>query len=187
MVGANKAILTFMCGGSPDSFVKAKPFLDLMGKRAIHCGPSGSGLAAKIANNLLLAISMVGTAEAMLLGQRFGLDPALLATVINSSSGRCWSSEVNNPAPGALPVQESNVPANRRWTGGFASRLMAKDLSLALRAATDLSIESALPITKMVREMYKDISNDPGMETKDFSVVYRWLEKLAQEESRKLE
>ena len=99
-----------------------------MGKRAIHCGPSGSGLAAKICNNMVLGVQQVVVAEAMLLGQRLGLDPKVLASVINSSTGRCWASEFNNPVKDALEVLEGQVgpPAQRKYEGGFAASLMLK-------------------------------------------------------------
>ena len=100
------------------------PILAHMGKRIIHCGPSGAGLVAKICNNLVLGVEQVVVAEAMLLGQRMGLDPAVLAGVINSSTGACWSSSVNNPVPGALP--EKSPPCERDYEGGFATALMLK-------------------------------------------------------------
>jgi 3-hydroxyisobutyrate dehydrogenase len=95
-----------------------------MGQRIIHCGPAGSGLAAKICNNLILGVEQIVVAEAMLLGQRLGLDPAVLAGVINNSTGACWSSSVNNPVPGALP--DKSPPCERGFEGGFATALMIK-------------------------------------------------------------
>ena len=95
-----------------------------MGSRIIHCGPSGSGLVAKICNNLVLGVEQIVVAEAMLLGQRLGLDPAILAGVINSSTGSCWASSVNNPVQAALP--EKSPPCDRDYEGGFATALMLK-------------------------------------------------------------
>jgi hypothetical protein len=95
-----------------------------MGQRIIHCGPAGSGLAAKICNNLILGVEQIVVAEAMLLGQRLGLDPSVLAGVINNSTGACWSSSVNNPVPGALP--DKSPPCERGFEGGFATALMIK-------------------------------------------------------------
>jgi len=95
-----------------------------MGKRIIYCGPSGAGLAAKICNNLVLGVEQIVVAEAMLLGQRLGLKPDVLAGVINSSTGGCWASSVNNPVPGALPG--STAPCEREYEGGFATSLMLK-------------------------------------------------------------
>ncbi|KNF04841.1 hypothetical protein PSTG_01895 [Puccinia striiformis f. sp. tritici PST-78] len=174
VVGAKDSTLTFMCGGSLDSFHKAQVYLNLMGKKSIYCGKSGSGLAAKLTNNMLLAVSMVATSEAMLLGERLGLDRSLLASVINSSTGRCWSSEINNPAPGAL-LPAKTTPADRDWAGGFASKLMAKDLGLALDAAGHQ--DSSLPLSKLVNEIYCKLNVHPEFSSKDFSVVYDWLRK----------
>ena len=99
-----------------------------MGKRVIHCGPAGSGLAAKICNNMVLGVQQVVVAEAMLLGRRLGLDPRVLASVINSSTGRCWASEVNNPVKDAVeaPEGQAGPPAQRKYEGGFAASLMLK-------------------------------------------------------------
>jgi 3-hydroxyisobutyrate dehydrogenase-like beta-hydroxyacid dehydrogenase len=124
VTGANAGTLSFLVGGSKQSFGRASPILALMGQRIIHCGPAGSGLAAKICNNLMLGVEQIVVAEAMLLGQRLGLDPAVLAGVINNSTGACWSSSVNNPVPGALP--EKSPPCERGFEGGFATELMIK-------------------------------------------------------------
>lgn len=177
VVGAREGTLTFMCGGTEATFSRAQSALNAMGKKTIYCGRSGSGLAAKLTNNMLLAASMIATSEAMLLGQKLGLQPDLLARVINSSTGRCWSSEINNPAPGAL-LPSKTTPADREWQGGFASRLMAKDLRLAVHAAAqaDPSLISHLPISSTVQEIYHTLSSDPHLADKDFSVVYRWLQ-----------
>lgn len=124
MTGAKAGTLSFLVGGSEESFTRASPILALMGQRIIHCGPAGSGLAAKICNNLMLGVEQIVVAEAMLLGQRLGLDPAVLAGVINNSTGACWSSSVNNPVPGALP--DKSPPCERAFEGGFATGLMIK-------------------------------------------------------------
>jgi 3-hydroxyisobutyrate dehydrogenase len=124
VTGAKAGTLSFLVGGSAQAFSQASPTLSLMGQRIIHCGPSGSGLAAKICNNLILGVEQVVVAEAMLLGQRLGLDPTVLASVINSSTGACWSSTINNPVPGALP--ETSPPCERGFEGGFATLLMIK-------------------------------------------------------------
>ena len=124
MTGAKARTLSFLVGGRKEAFTRASPILALMGQRIIHCGPAGSGLAAKICNNLMLGVEQIVAAEAMLLGQRLGLDPAVLASVINSSTGACWSSSVNNPVPGALP--DKSPPCERGFEGGFATELMIK-------------------------------------------------------------
>ncbi|MGQ7957543.1 3-hydroxyisobutyrate dehydrogenase [Pseudomonas sp. SP16.1] len=129
--GAAAGTLTFMVGGEAADFDRAGPILAAMGKNLVHCGASGNGQVAKIANNLLLGISMVGVAEAMSLGVALGMDAKVLAGIINTSSGRCWSSEINNPYPGVL----DNAPASRGYSGGFGAELMLKDLGLATEAA----------------------------------------------------
>lgn len=129
--GASAATLTFMVGGSAEEFEFARPVLSAMGKNIVHCGDSGNGQVAKVANNMLLGISMIGVAEAMALGTSLGIDAKVLAGIINTSSGRCWSSEINNPYPDVL----ENVPASRGYTGGFGTDLMLKDLGLATEAA----------------------------------------------------
>ncbi len=111
-----------MVGGEERAFEMAKPILSLMGKNVAYCGPSGNGQVVKICNNLILAISMAGVSEAYNLGVSLGMDPKIMASIINTSSGRCWSSDTYNPVPGVLP----SVPASRGYTGGFAVDLMAK-------------------------------------------------------------
>jgi 3-hydroxyisobutyrate dehydrogenase len=120
-----------MVGGSREHFERARPILEAMGKNIIHCGDTGNGQVAKVANNMLLGISMIGVAEAMALGVALGMDAKTLAGVINTSSGRCWSSDTYNPFPGVL----DNAPASRGYSGGFGTDLMLKDLGLATEAA----------------------------------------------------
>lgn len=129
--GAQAATLTFMVGGAIEDLQHIQPLLQAMGKNITHCGASGNGQVAKVANNMLLGISMIGVAEAMALGVSLGMDAKTLAGIINTSSGRCWSSEINNPYPDVL----ENAPASRGYSGGFGSDLMLKDLGLATEAA----------------------------------------------------
>ena len=129
--GAVAGTLTFMVGGERNGFDAALPILQAMGKNIVYCGASGNGQVAKVANNMLLAISMIGVAEAMNLGVSLGMDPQVLAGIINTSSGRCWSSDTYNPFPGVM----ENVPAARDYQGGFGSDLMLKDLGLATESA----------------------------------------------------
>jgi 3-hydroxyisobutyrate dehydrogenase len=129
--GAEAATLTFMVGGKTEDFAFAQPILAVMGKNIVHCGAAGNGQVAKIANNMLLGISMIGAAEAMSLGVALGMDPKTLAGVINTSSGRCWSTDTYNPYPGVV----EQAPASRGYTGGFGTNLMLKDLGLAVEAA----------------------------------------------------
>ncbi|KAF9792476.1 3-hydroxyisobutyrate dehydrogenase [Thelephora terrestris] len=177
--GAKAGTLSFLVGGPERSFELAVPFLDLMGKRVIHCGPSGSGLAAKICNNMVLGVQQVVVAEAMLLGQRLGLHPKVLASVINSSTGKCWASEVNNPVKGALEVPEGQAgpPAQRRYEGGFAASLMLKDMGLATGSGKMLKVP--LPLGEKAEEVYAEmLKANPELINRDFSSVYKYLEKL---------
>ncbi|MEQ7920656.1 3-hydroxyisobutyrate dehydrogenase [Xanthomonas sp. WHRI 1810A] len=129
--GAQAGTLTFMVGADPEHFARLKPILAQMGKNIVHCGELGTGQIAKMCNNLLLGISMIGVSEAMALGNSLGIDARVLAGVINSSTGRCWSSEIYNPWPGIVET----APASRGYTGGFSAELMLKDLGLATDAA----------------------------------------------------
>jgi 3-hydroxyisobutyrate dehydrogenase len=129
--GAEAGTLTFMVGGEADVFERIAPLLRHMGKNIVHCGGAGTGQVAKICNNLLLGISMIGVSEAMNLGAALGIEPKVLAGIINTSSGRCWSSDTYNPYPGVM----DNVPASRGYSGGFGTDLMLKDLGLAADAA----------------------------------------------------
>jgi 3-hydroxyisobutyrate dehydrogenase len=161
--GAQAGTLTFMVGGDGKDVERARPILSMMGKNIVHCGPSGNGQVAKICNNLVLGVSMIGVAEAMNLGIRLGMDPKKLSDVINSSSGRCWSSDSYNPTPGVL----ENSPASRDYEGGFASALMAKDLGLARTAAR--SVKAFLPMANAAEEIYSAQEKN-----KDFGVVYKF-------------
>ncbi|MEJ1968262.1 MAG: 3-hydroxyisobutyrate dehydrogenase [Rhizomicrobium sp.] len=129
--GAEAGTLAFMCGGSDAAFARAKPVLEKMGRRIVHAGGAGAGQAAKICNNMLLAISMIGTCEAFALGEKLGLDHAKLFDIMSGASGQCWSLTTYCPVPGPVPAS----PANRGYTGGFATALMLKDLKLAQAAA----------------------------------------------------
>ncbi|CAK4085257.1 unnamed protein product [Aphanomyces euteiches] len=167
--GAKNATLTFMVGGSDSAFAKATPILKQMGKNIVHCGDVSTGQAAKICNNLALAIEMVAVSEAMTLGDKLGIDPKVLAGILNTSSGQCWSSTLYNPYPGVL----ENVPASNDYKGGFASVLMRKDLGLALDAAK--STEASVPLTSTVHQLYNMIVAQ-GNGQKDFSYVLKFLE-----------
>ncbi|WP_250473838.1 3-hydroxyisobutyrate dehydrogenase [Caballeronia sp. GAFFF1] len=131
VVGAQAGTLTFMVGADEALFERLRPVLSGMGKNMVRCGETGTGQIAKICNNLLLGISMIGVAEAMKLGETLGIDPAKLAAIINTSTGRCWSSDTCNPYPGIVET----APASRDYSGGFGADLMLKDLGLAVDAA----------------------------------------------------
>ncbi|GAB3484581.1 3-hydroxyisobutyrate dehydrogenase [Azotobacter salinestris] len=162
--GAAAGTLTFMVGGAAEDFERARPVLAAMGRNIVHCGDAGNGQVAKVANNLLLGISMIGAAEAMSLGVALGMDAKVLAGVINSSSGRCWSSDTYNPFPGVL----ENVPAARGYSGGFRSNLMLKDLGLASEAARHVG--QPVPLGALAQQLYQ-VFVTQGNEALDFSAI----------------
>ncbi|MHA6477036.1 3-hydroxyisobutyrate dehydrogenase [Stutzerimonas sp. KH-1] len=162
--GAAAGTLTFMVGGSDADFDRAQPILAAMGKNIVHCGAAGNGQVAKVANNMLLGISMIGVAEAMALGVALGMDAKTLAGVINTSSGRCWSSDTYNPFPGVL----DNVPASRGYTGGFGSDLMLKDLGLATEAAKQ--VRQPVVLGALAQQLYQSFSAQ-GHGGLDFSAI----------------
>ena len=163
-VGAEAATLTFMVGGNTAAFEIAKPLLEKMGKNVVHCGAEGTGQVAKICNNMLLAISMIGVSEAMNLGASLGIDPKLLASIINTSSGRCWSSDTYNPFPGVIETSA----ASRGYSGGFGVDLMLKDLGLAMDAAKQAK-QSAI-LGSLAHQLYQTWSA-MGSGGKDFSSI----------------
>jgi 3-hydroxyisobutyrate dehydrogenase len=162
--GAEAATLTFMVGGEPAEFAAAKPLLECMGKNIVHCGGSGNGQVAKICNNLMLAIEMIGTAEGMTLAAKLGMDPKVFAGIVNTSSGRCWSSDTYNPYPGVLP----NAPSARDFAGGFGSDLMLKDLTLVTEAAK--SAKQPVLLGALAQQIYQMHSRG-GHGEKDFSSI----------------
>ena len=169
VVGAAAGKLTFMIGAEEDIVSRVSEILMLMGKRVAHLGPPTSGLKGKLANNYLLALNNIATCEAMNMGIKWGLDPAKLADMINTATGKCWPSEVNNPAPGVV----EGAPASRDYEGGFGTALMLKDLKLALKAAEEADVSPFLG--DKARELYTAVDADAKCKGKDFSVVYRYL------------
>jgi 3-hydroxyisobutyrate dehydrogenase len=166
--GAEKGTLTFMVGGEKKALDTAMPYLSKMGKNVVHCGGFGTGQAAKIANNLVLGISMIAVSEGMNLGTRLGVDPQVLAGIFNTSSARCWSSDTYNPYPGVM----QNVPSSREYEGGFGTDLMLKDLGLAVDAAK----ESKTPLTMggAAQQLYQ-LASAKGWGKKDFSSVLAFM------------
>ncbi|GJC78575.1 putative 3-hydroxyisobutyrate dehydrogenase, mitochondrial [Colletotrichum liriopes] len=169
VVGATAGTLTFMLGCDAAHLPAVEPTLLRMGRRVLHCGPQGTGLSAKLANNYLLAVNNIATAEAMNLGMRWGLDPKVLAGVINVSTGRCWPSEVNNPVAGVV----DGSPAGRDYQGGFGIGLMRKDLGLAIVAAEEAG--ATLALAGKATEVYAAAEGEEDCKGRDFSVVYRYL------------
>lgn len=146
--GAANGTLTFIVGGKPDALERARPLLERMGKNIFHAGDAGAGQAAKLANNMLLGIQMIGSAEALSLGVANGLDPKILSDIIARSSGRNWAMDNNNPWPGVMP----EAAAGNNYQGGFAVDLMLKDLSLATESA--LQNKRATPLGEMARNLF---------------------------------
>ncbi|KAG2186887.1 hypothetical protein INT44_003114, partial [Umbelopsis vinacea] len=168
ILGAAAGTLTFMVGAESEaSFNKAKPLLELMGKNIVYCGANGNGQVAKICNNMLLGISMIAVSETMQLGIRMGMDPKLLANILNTSSGRCWSSDTYNPCPDVIP----NTPSCKGYTGGFGNTLMAKDLRLAMNAAQESN--STVLMGALASQVYNRVSNEKEYRGLDFSSVFK--------------
>ncbi len=164
--GAEAGTLTFMVGGDTRDFEAAKPVLACMGKNIVHCGGAGNGQVAKICNNMMLAIEMIATAEGMSLAAKLGMDPKVFAGIVNTSSGRCWSSDTYNPYPGVL----ENVPASRGYTGGFGADLMLKDLTLVTDAAK-VAKQPAI-LGALAQQLYQKHSCD-GHGGLDFSSIIK--------------
>lgn len=161
--GAAAGTLTFIVGGEAGALERARPCLSAMGKNIFHAGGSGAGQVAKIANNMLLAIHMAGTAEALALGVANGLDPKVLSEIMVKSSGRNWSLELYNPWPGV----QDHAPASRGYQGGFGSSLMLKDLGLAAEAS--IASGSPIPLGELARNLYGLHSRESG--ALDFSSI----------------
>ena len=170
-VGARNATLTFMAGGGEDSFAAAAPLFEAMGRRAVHCGPSGSGQAAKICNNMIAGATMIATCEAFALADRLGLDRQSLFDVVSTSSGYSWTMNDYCPAPGIGPES----PADDGYRPGFACELMLKDLRLALAAADATGAEVAMGAAAM-RVYAQFVEEEDGAGT-DFSAMLPRFEK----------
>lgn len=164
VVGAENATLAFMVGGEEADVAEAMPVLEAMGRRIVHCGGSGLGQAAKVCNNMILAISQIAVAEAFVLGERLGLAHEALYDVASNASGQCWALTTNCPVPGPVPTS----PANRDYQPGFAGALMAKDLGLAAQAVALTGVDAELGM--MARRIYADYADGPGA-GRDFSGI----------------
>ena len=167
--GAQSGSLTFMVGGSAKAFEIGSPYFEIMGQKAVHCGEGGSGQAAKICNNMLLGISMIGTCEAFLLAQKLGLCQSALFDVVSTSSGSCWSVNSYCPAPDVGPKS----PADNDYKPGFSTTLMSKDLKLSQQAASDTDIST--PLGKHAASLYQQMEN-AGMGGMDFSGMIKFLQ-----------
>ncbi|ANK94710.1 MULTISPECIES: 3-hydroxyisobutyrate dehydrogenase [Rhizobium] len=170
--GATAGTLTFMAGGSDEAFAGAKPILEAMGKKIVHCGEAGAGQAAKICNNMILGISMVGVCEAFVLAEKLGLSHQALFDVASTSSGQCWSINTYCPVPGPVPTS----PANNGYKPGFAAALMLKDLRLSQEAA--LASGASTPMGAEAAQLYA-LFEKQGNGGRDFSAIIEMFREKA--------
>lgn len=168
--GAVAGTLSFMVGGSINEFEKVKPILSAMGKNIFHAGEHGAGQVAKVCNNMLLSVLMVGTSEALQLGLANGLDPKVLSNIMSKSSGSNWTLDVYNPCPDVM----EGVPSSNDYQGGFMVDLMAKDLGLAMETA--LLSKSSTPMGALARSLYA-MHAASGEGSKDFSSIFKLFNK----------
>lgn len=172
VVGAEGASLAFMVGGAEADFDSARPILEAMGRRVVHCGGQGLGQAAKVCNNMILAVSQIAVAEAFVLGERLGLSHQALFDVASNASGQCWALTTNCPVPGPVP----SSPANREYRPGFAGALMNKDLGLAEQAIDLTGVDARMGM--LAREIYKEFAAGPGA-GQDFSGIINTIRTTA--------
>ena len=163
--GASAGMLTFMVGGSKSGFEKVKPLFDIMGQKAVHCGPSGNGQAAKICNNMILGATMIVTCEAFALADKLGLDRQSMFDVVSTSSGYSWTMNAYCPAPGIGPAS----PSDNGYAPGFASELMLKDLRLSQKAAEMADADT--PMGQMAEQLYARFVETEDGAGKDFSAM----------------
>jgi 3-hydroxyisobutyrate dehydrogenase len=169
--GAAAGTLTFMAGGSAEAFAKVQPLFEVMGARAVHCGPSGNGQAAKICNNMILGVTMIATCEAFALADKLGLDRQAMYDVVSTSSGQSWSMTTYCPAPGIGPKS----PADNGYAPGFAADLMLKDLRLSQQAAE--AVDADTPMGARAAELYATFVEQEGGRGRDFSAMLPRFEK----------
>jgi len=169
--GAQGGTLTFMVGGDEAGFATAKELFDIMGQKAVHCGPSGNGQAAKICNNMILGATMIVTCEAFALADKLGLDRQAMFDVVSTSSGSSWSMNTYCPAPGVGPQS----PADNDYQPGFAADLMLKDLRLAQEAAQ--SADADTPLGEAAMRLYAQFVEDEDGKGRDFSAMLPRFEK----------
>ena len=169
--GAQGGTLTFMVGGGEDGFAKAKPLFDIMGQKAVHCGASGNGQAAKICNNMILGVTMIATCEAFALADKLGLDRQAMFDVVSTSSGYSWTMNAYCPAPGIGPQS----PADNGYQPGFAADLMLKDLRLSQQAAE--AADADTPMGQAATALYQQFVEAEDGAGRDFSAMLPRFEK----------
>ena len=171
--GAEAGTLTFMVGGPMEGFNRAKKLFDIMGQKAVHCGNSGNGQAAKICNNMILGATMIATCEAFSLADKLGLERKSMFDVVSTSSGYSWSMNAYCPAPGIGP----NSPSDNNYIPGFSSDLMLKDLTLSQIAAE--AVDADTPMGNLAMKLYKTFVEKEDGSGKDFSAMLPRFEKKA--------
>jgi len=169
--GAAAGTLTFMVGGEDAAFATAKPLFDVMGQKAVHCGPAGNGQAAKICNNMILGVTMIATCEAFALADKLGLDRQAMFDVVSTSSGQSWSMNTYCPAPGVGPTS----PADNDYNPGFAADLMLKDLRLSQSAAE--AADADTPMGALASALYAQFVESEDGAGRDFSAMLPRFEK----------
>ena len=169
--GAEAGTLTFMVGGPDDAFARAKPLFDIMGQKAVHCGPAGNGQAAKICNNMILGVTMIATCEAFALADKLGLARDAMFDVVSTSSGYSWSMNAYCPAPGIGP----RSPSDNDYQPGFAADLMLKDLRLSQQAAE--SVDADTPMGAAAKTLYQTFVEHEDGAGRDFSAMLPRFEK----------
>ncbi len=167
--GAQGATLTFMCGGSKDAFEKARPVLEGMGRKVVHCGEAGAGQAVKICNNMMMAINMLGVCEGFALAEKLGISQQTLFDVVSTSTGNSFALSGYCPVPGPVPT----TPANRDYAPGFMTTLLVKDLTLAQTAAQESGV--ATPMGAQALASFRHYMSMAGADHKDFSSVINYV------------
>lgn len=174
--GAADGTLTFIVGGDATTLDRVRPLFEAMGNKIVHCGGTGSGQAAKICNNMLLAVSTIATCEAVAIGDKLGLDPQALYDVLSTSTGSCWAVNSYYPVAGIGPAS----PADRDFTPGFPAKMMVKDLTLTQNTAA--LAEQVTPLGAKALDLYRDFVSQGGSET-DFSGIITYLSSLKGEQA----
>ncbi|MGV8988969.1 MAG: 3-hydroxyisobutyrate dehydrogenase [Cypionkella sp.] len=169
--GATAGTLTFMAGGTDAAFTRALPLFNVMGSKAVHCGASGAGQAAKICNNMILGVTMIATCEAFALADKLGLDRGKMFDVVSTSSGYSWTMNAYCPAPGIGPES----PSDNGYKPGFAAELMLKDLNLSQQAA--VAVDADTPMGRLAADLYRRFVEEEGGSGMDFSAMLPRFEK----------
>jgi 3-hydroxyisobutyrate dehydrogenase len=166
--GAQAGTLTFMCGGTESAFARAKPILETMGKNIFHAGDAGAGQAAKVCNNLMLAIQMIAVSEGFALGDKLGIDRQKLFDIASTATSQCWAMTSYCPVPGPVPTS----PANRDYEAGFTVAMMLKDLLLAREASGE--VDANTPLGAQATDMFASFAGE-GNEGLDFSAIFKHI------------